>query len=224
MGAPPRSHTTGSWIITGRPYLCESKCRRTVKSRNDLAPLAQQAITRKDLSTSSQQEVRSPTKMQPKLTYRLFLLVPIAAAQLIDLGPEASADRDFHSSRFVQCNDFIQTCPPGKASCASVICQQCTMLGQTRLNACCSEEEAPTQCLKTALLVSKASIASTTATETDNEESNGPTATESEATGPATAHSVTMPPSSFIFGCRYGTWKFYGRSIFYSKLTPRISC
>ena len=83
-------------------------------------------------------------------------------AQVISLGPELSQVVGEQYTLFSECNDFIQTCPPPAASCAAAICENCTGLGDKKLNACCATDSAPGTCLATALLRSSAAGPATT--------------------------------------------------------------
>ncbi|KAF5665718.1 hypothetical protein FCIRC_10422 [Fusarium circinatum] len=82
-----------------------------------------------------------------------------------NLGPELSEDIGFKETRLNECNAFIQNCAPTIASCASVICKECTGLGQKVLNACCATESEPASCLGPALRVPNQVDASITTSE-----------------------------------------------------------
>ncbi|CZR48039.1 uncharacterized protein FPRO_12649 [Fusarium proliferatum ET1] len=124
----------------------------------------------------------------------VFIWAVLASAQLPvpNLGPELSDNINFKKTVFIECNNFIQTCAPTISSCASVICKQCTGLGQKALNACCASESEPASCLGSALRVPNSAEASATTSEA------GPTSSSSQAavsTTTAEAPLVTKAPS-----------------------------
>ncbi|KAF5534679.1 hypothetical protein FMEXI_11192 [Fusarium mexicanum] len=100
------------------------------------------------------------------IAFALFCAALVAADLPVpNLGPELSEDIGFKETRFSECNAFIQTCAPTIASCASVICKECTGLGQKALNACCATESEPASCLGPALRVPNQADASVTTSE-----------------------------------------------------------
>ncbi|KAF5586076.1 hypothetical protein FPCIR_8096 [Fusarium pseudocircinatum] len=125
----------------------------------------------------------------------LFIWAVLASAQLPvpNLGPELSENINFKKTLFIECNNFIQTCAPTISSCASVICRQCTGLGQKALNACCASESEPAACLGSALQMPNSAEASATTSEA------GPTSSLSSqaavSTTTAEAPLVTKAPS-----------------------------
>ncbi|KAF5645092.1 hypothetical protein F52700_2292 [Fusarium sp. NRRL 52700] len=109
----------------------------------------------------------------------------VADVPVPNLGPELSEDVGFKETRFNECNAFIQTCAPTISSCASMICQECTDLGQTALNACCATESEPASCLGSALRVPNQADASITTAE------SGPTASSQDVSS-ATQTEASM--------------------------------
>ncbi|KAF4343737.1 hypothetical protein FBEOM_2324 [Fusarium beomiforme] len=113
----------------------------------------------------------------------IWTALVVADLPVPNLGPQLSEDINFKKTLFIECNNFIQTCAPTISSCASVICQQCTGLGQKALNACCTTESNPADCLGDALRMPNTAEASVTTSE------SGPTTSLSEIVASTTTSS-----------------------------------
>jgi len=66
------------------------------------------------------------------------LLLQLASAQLGEII-------SYKVQRYYECSSLLETCQPTISTCADYVCAQCTDLGQTVLNNCCSQAS-PVQC------------------------------------------------------------------------------
>ncbi|PMD52753.1 uncharacterized protein K444DRAFT_668421 [Hyaloscypha bicolor E] len=66
------------------------------------------------------------------------LLLDFTSAQLGDI-------LSYKYQRYSECGSLLSTCQPTISTCAKIVCAECTDLGQTVINNCCSQAN-PQQC------------------------------------------------------------------------------
>ncbi|SCO48240.1 uncharacterized protein FFMR_09101 [Fusarium fujikuroi] len=133
------------------------------------------------------------------IAFLLFCAALVAADLPVpNLGPQLSEDIGFKETLFNECNAFLQTCAPTISSCASVICKECTGLGQKALNACCATESEPASCLGPALAIPNQADASTTMSDSGATASSqaASSATQTQASASTEASSGQAAESS----------------------------